>query len=67
MFSRGGMAAARSYAARLAILHEELDAWERGRALGRRLLKLSNRSTYLTAFEKERPGSVMSYVRWASI
>ena len=47
---------------RLAIMTEELEAWERGWALGRRL-KLVISKKY---FEGVRVKAVMTYVRWTS-
>lgn len=57
-----GPARKRTTTARLATLHEEVEAWERGRALGARLRVRENRAVS----EKMRATCLMTYVRWAS-
>jgi len=53
---------ARSYAYRLSVLEEEIDAWKRGKKLAKRLnIKLDE-----IKFEKYKAKYTMTYVNWAA-
>jgi hypothetical protein len=57
-----GRGAPRTSKARISVLHEEIEAWERGEKLARRLgISLPKN------FETCRTKSLMSYVRWTSL